>query len=315
MSSTTINSMNRFYLFLLCFVAASCFLGDAAQVLVQAQDAPPRNRRSSRGGARAPRDLFGEERANSPSADATVLGGTVPAIWEIEQSLPAWDDENLPNLLERDTLAPPVSGKVIRYTALILQRCDTDGDGKLQSGEWKKMPGSPQAIDINGDDAVTMEELVWFFASYGQGRTIHRPESVKKYEQSTVPSTTFQFFKPVMPQAPSTTPDETAQQTETEDGTSDNTLPDEDTPLDDAVYEEIISGKQVSQGKKYYTPSDALRGVPSWFLVRDTDGDGQVSLLEFAPSLSPRALALFGKLDKNGDGFITPDEVRTGEEK
>jgi hypothetical protein len=63
-------------------------------------------------------------------------------------------------------------------------------------------------------------------------------------------------------------------------------------------------------GKIYHTPKEELYGVPAWFIVRDKNGDGQVSMTEFAPTLSAPSLALFGRLDKDGDGFIVPDEVR-----
>ncbi|MDR0871119.1 MAG: hypothetical protein LBN39_10050 [Planctomycetaceae bacterium] len=278
--------------------------------------------RSTRGRAKLPKDLFGEQRPESPSPSVTNLGGTVPAIWEIEQSSPVWDDADLPNVFERDTLAPPVPGKVFRYATALMQRYDTNADGTLQNEEWKKMPGAPQAIDINGDGNISLEEIVRFLADYGEYRTIHHPVPVPKYHQPAVASSQFQLFKPISPPAPEplkgtkenkpAKPEEQGKDADKEEmpNIAEGELPDEDTPLDDKVYEEIIAGKQVPRGKKYYTPPSALRGCPPWFIVRDRDGDGQVSLLEFAPTLSPAALATFGKLDKNGDGFITPDEVR-----
>ena len=56
-----------------------------------------------------------------------------------------------------------------------------------------------------------------------------------------------------------------------------------------------------------------LQGVPRWFIQRDKNGDGQISLAEFAPTLSLEAVALFQRLDKNGDGFIEPDEARASQ--
>jgi Ca2+-binding EF-hand superfamily protein len=45
--------------------------------------------------------------------------------------------------------------------------------------------------------------------------------------------------------------------------------------------------------------------VPTWFYDMDRNGDGDVSLREF---LGP--IELFHKLDKDGDGLISPDEAR-----
>lgn len=279
-------------------------------------------------GARVPQELFGQETEESPPPKDTLLGGSTPAIWEIERSNPMLDDENLPSLLERDTAVPTVPGKVVRYAVWLMRHYDLDGDGVLQEEEWKKMPGSPQAMDINGDSLVSLDELVRFLAFYGQERTIHRPHPTPRYYQPAMASSQFQIFRPISaPPAPSAestppVPEENASESPEEDveggmtfdpsvDQTEESLEAADEPIvDDETYEKIFAKHGIPAIRKYHTPSEALRGVPAWFLLLDRDGDGQVSLLEFAPTLSPKALALFGKLDKNGDGFITPDEVR-----
>ena len=54
------------------------------------------------------------------------------------------------------------------------------------------------------------------------------------------------------------------------------------------------------------------QGAPVWFLARDKNGDGQLTILEFAPNLSQKSLALFGRYDANKDDIITADEARRG---
>lgn len=48
-------------------------------------------------------------------------------------------------------------------------------------------------------------------------------------------------------------------------------------------------------------------GMPAWFAQLDTDGDGQVGLYEW--KASGRSIEEFQKIDRNGDGFLTPEEV------
>ncbi len=58
------------------------------------------------------------------------------------------------------------------------------------------------------------------------------------------------------------------------------------------------------------SPVDRLpSGLPEWFLKKDVDRDGQVSMAEFSQDWSESKLTEYFKYDVNGDGFILPAEV------
>ena len=262
-----------------------------------------------RGRLQTPESVIGVvDPARPPAADTTLGIGTVPALWEIKPS--RLQDDDWPDLTERGTIVPPVPAKVVRYAIHLLSRYDTDGDGVLQREEWANLPGTPQAVDIDGDGIITLDELVRHFAVYGAKRTIHRPNPVETLYQPQAVSSQFQLFRPLSaPAASAAVPEDPT--TAAEDMTEERVSADRgEEHHEDTTYEDIVAGVLPSTEKKYYTTPEALHGVPYWFLVRDRNGDGQVSLAEFAPNMTPASLALFGRLDKNGDGFITPDEVR-----
>jgi len=48
-------------------------------------------------------------------------------------------------------------------------------------------------------------------------------------------------------------------------------------------------------------------GLPAWFAVLDTDKDGQIALYEWRAG--GKGLDDFKELDRNDDGFLTPEEV------
>jgi hypothetical protein len=56
-----------------------------------------------------------------------------------------------------------------------------------------------------------------------------------------------------------------------------------------------------------YSGAKLPPGLPAWFAQLDTDKDGQIGLYEWLAAKKP--LAEFQAMDRNGDGFLTPDEV------
>lgn len=55
-----------------------------------------------------------------------------------------------------------------------------------------------------------------------------------------------------------------------------------------------------------YRPKSSRVKLPAWFIERDANGDGQISMAEWPAAEIER----FRMLDRNGDGFITPDEAK-----
>jgi hypothetical protein len=60
---------------------------------------------------------------------------------------------------------------------------------------------------------------------------------------------------------------------------------------------------------RFLTPKERLaKGLPEWFLEKDRDGDGQVSMAEFADEWTADVTAEFDRYDLNHDGIITAAE-------
>jgi hypothetical protein len=68
------------------------------------------------------------------------------------------------------------------------------------------------------------------------------------------------------------------------------------------------AGSQLETKAPLIYRSDNLpRELPAWFRTVDTNQDAQISLYEWR--MSGRSIAEFQRMDRNGDGFLTVEEV------
>ena len=60
---------------------------------------------------------------------------------------------------------------------------------------------------------------------------------------------------------------------------------------------------------RFLTARERLpKGLPDWFLEKDVNGDGQITMAEFTDNWTPEKLAEFARYDLNHDGIITAAE-------
>jgi EF hand domain-containing protein len=164
-------------------------------------------------------------------------------------------------------LAPPaaVTPKLLRYAERIVRQHDANGNGHLEADEWRTLRGKPELADENHDGRITVEEMARYVAGYGAGRAIRLSTSGGG------------------PLA--------------QDGTSEGAARGADS---DATSR---ADRQPRRETKFVTALPA--GVPKWFVERDADGDGQLTLAEFSPKLLKSEIDEFQRHDANRDGIVT----------
>lgn len=178
----------------------------------------------------------------------------------------------------------PVPRKVQRYAALLMRRYDLDRSLRIEPGENKQAAGIPQEADLNGDGNITQQELAQYLANYGQGRKIRL----------------------ITPYAPAET-EETAPVPEASGPAFEAELNEEEQKT--AMELELERRRSL----KFAVNTKRLpSGLPPWFLSRDNNGDGQLTLGEFAPNANKSAIEEFRKIDRNQDGLVTPKELVRG---
>ncbi len=180
-----------------------------------------------------------------------------------------------------------VPRKVERFVNHLLQRCDTDGDGRLQRPEWPRLSAAASRIDFDGDGMITRLELTQCIAGYG-GRRWRARAAVRSRENTTIGSRRAGSAADGHPGAELGEPP-TPQRAETS-----------------LAADEV---ERRRRQRKYYVPRARLpAGTPTWFFERDNDGDAQLTLGEFGGTRNAARLREFQRLDHNGDGLITARE-------
>lgn len=188
--------------------------------------------------------------------------------------------------------ANAVPAKVRRYAERLLRRYDKNKDGSLQPDEWAKMQGRPESADSGRDGAITLDELTNYIAAFGRSRRVSPAGPSPGREAAAEPQSHAADSQENAPQRP----DSDAKQGETAKPSAEASL-------------QPAAGSQPPRATTFHVPKSRLpAGLPDWFLRRDLDGDGQVSLAEYAPSATPADLEQFARHDGNADGYITARE-------
>ncbi len=193
----------------------------------------------------------------------------------------------------------PVSAKILRYSERVIKEHDANNDGQLQSDEWKSMKGDPEQIDLDRDRQITVGEFARYIAKYGRSHRIHLVAPPTPAYVETPPA----LFQPMAEAQASTEPEPTNYAMDEEDEEED------ELEMMFRAPSERPSRRKSSYQQKFYIPRAKLpTGLPEWFVQRDVDGDGQLSLAEFAPSSGRLETAEFLRYDADRDGMITAKE-------
>lgn len=188
--------------------------------------------------------------------------------------------------------ANAVPTKVRRYAERLIRRYDRNKDGILQTDEWAKMQGRPESADGGRDGAITLDELTNHIAAFGRSRRVSPANSSPNWDAAAEPQSHAVVAQDNAPQRP----DPDAKQGETVKPSTEASL-------------QPAAGSQPPRATTFHVPKSRLpAGLPDWFVRRDLDGDGQVSLAEYAPGATPADLEQFARYDGNADGVITARE-------
>ncbi|MGO8750824.1 MAG: hypothetical protein ACLQNE_33150 [Thermoguttaceae bacterium] len=197
-----------------------------------------------------------------------------------------------------------IPAKILRHAQRLMKQYDTNGDGRLQTAEWRKMPGDLRAADADGDGVITLNELTQWLYDYGLRHPL-RPALAPPGAATESPP----LLDPATPKAGETEADRRVQSGAGEQRPADTQPATADKPPADPTAGPPDRSRPVRPDVKFHVPASRLPpGLPAWFLERDLDGDGQLTFSEFAPHPTPELIEEFRRYDLNGDGVITAAE-------
>jgi hypothetical protein len=200
---------------------------------------------------------------------------------------------------------PAIPTKLERYAERLVKKYDRNGSGALEENEWAGVPGDLRKVHRNRDGAITVEALADYLATYARSHPLQDEKAAWQH----LPRPPAVIFHPVTPVGgPRENP---AVEQAKAPGRAEGAPSAENAPSAKKGPLEGKRGTEASRdARKFYVAPSALPpGLPDWFRERDVDGDGQLTLSEFAPDGSAAQRQLFAHYDQNGDGVITPEEV------
>jgi len=176
-----------------------------------------------------------------------------------------------------------VDGKIRKYAESLMRQYDKNKNGTLEKDEWMQMRGSWRDADTNGDGIITLDELTAKLGNFSQTR---QPASSNSSSGSS-------------PGSSSGSPPRSS---------SGNSPGSSSASSGSAA--SSASNNSAKKSYRFLSPHERLpKGLPDWFLRKDADSDGQVTMAEYAPGGWSESMAEeFAKYDLNNDGVVTPEE-------
>jgi len=153
-------------------------------------------------------------------------------------------------------------------------RYDTNGDGYLNAeeiGKTNRFRNEWEKWDANGDKLISLAEWRTYFRDMNQRKIAQREER-----------------------------DAERAKTDTAKKSSASS------PAKGVI---IIEEDDDAPPLVYHAGAKLPAGVPAWFTELDKDKDGQVSLYEWNKGKEGKDLDVFERMDRNGDGYLTVEEV------
>jgi len=173
-----------------------------------------------------------------------------------------------------------------------MRKHDHNGDQRLQPSEWAQMGGDPRLADLDGDGLITQDEMIQRAAEYGRDRRI-RP-------QRPLLGGGGEFLPLLRPATEPRSSDAPTVGTPPEDRNA--------SPLAEGVPDAGTDRPRDPRRDRKFAAR--YRGMPEWFIDRDANGDGQLTMAEFAPKATRSELDRFTRYDADRNGVITAAEYR-----
>lgn len=216
----------------------------------------------------------------------------------------------------------PIPTKVSRYARRLLSRYDANRDGVIDATEQQQMSGDPTSMDYNADEGITLNELAAYTADFGRHRHMRLTGSMVEDAVAKLPPLYIPTAERDAQAAAQAAVQKAAEQAEavpvalaaeTVDPDDADTESTEDELVDEEAEqpnpsEQPAPAEQPAGTKRFVTPKSRLAGLPQWFLAKDSNGDGQLTVAEYAPNSEKASLTEFTHYDRNNDGVLTAQE-------
>jgi hypothetical protein len=181
---------------------------------------------------------------------------------------------------EESNDGPGLSAKKIARG--VMRTYDKNGDKWLEGDELKAAGSMTRAADADGDEKVTIDELV----AQASAKPSSTPADAKRTEPAQKPSET----------GSTSTSNRPTNSKRVYTWTSGRPAGDEKKPVR-RTYRFSPAGERLPTG------------LPTWFKSQDKNGDGQVQMSEYSRTWSRSTVSRFRGIDTNDDGVITAKEA------